>query len=269
MAVAQEDVRLALEAGFAVRACADPSAIAASGGAQTAIGESAAALAGEVERHREAVLGLQVDLGETEDVRAGLGAARRQAVGRYQFVRAKAMDLLLNTDPDDEPLSAEERAHREKGLSRTLGPTASDIAPLGTRGLLETLGHVVAALSEDPLLKGLGLAPKLEPAVKALGEANAAVEREVGEDRGAFLALEERRSGLQRCLNAHRLWVEAPLVAAGRPEVLGRFVLAADPAYSARRTAGKPVIEEPGASEAASSLAPVETPTAVPVQPPA
>ncbi|GMV73033.1 MAG: hypothetical protein AMXMBFR77_28700 [Phycisphaerales bacterium] len=264
MAAAQEDVRLALEAGYAMRACANPAVIAASTGAQSAISESAAMLAGEVEAHRASVRAMQVDLGETEDARAGLGAARREALGRYQFVRAKAMDLLLNADPDEGPLSAEERARREKGLARTLGATASDLQPIATRGLIEKLGLVAAALGEEPLLKGLGLTPKLEPAVKALEQANEVAEREVGEDRGAFQALEDRRASLQRCLTAHRLWVEAPLVAAGRRDDLGRYVLAADPAYSARRTAGKPVTEEPGASEAASSLAPAATTDAAP-----
>lgn len=269
MAVAQEDIRLALEAGYSARAAGDVAVITAAPGAQQAIAESAGGLAAEAAAHKAAVGALGVDLSETEDARAGLGAARQDAIRRYAFVRSTARQRLLTIDPDQgPPLSPAEQARRENGLARTLGLNASDLQERSTRDLVARLDVVTEALRSDPLLKDLGLLQSLEPSVGALRHASDTVDREIGEDRAAYALLESRRSTLQRKLSAHRLWVEAALVDADRRSELGRYVLAADAAYAARRQAGKPVSEEPGAQEAASSLTPA-TPVADPIQPPA
>ena len=254
MAAAQEDIRLALEAQYTIHACADLGRITDRPGARAAIAESTAAVEGAAAAHRASVASVALDLGETDDARAGVGATKREAVARYEYVRSRATVHLLNPDPDEEVLSAEERTRRMKGLARTMGYRPSELQDQATRSVIERLDGVATALEKDPMLSPLGLGPKLVPALAALREANTAFERELGEDRAAYDVLEQARESLQRSLDAHRLQVAAPLTGADRADELGRFVLAADPAYSARRTAKAPIQEEPGAAEAEGGL---------------
>lgn len=95
--------------------------------------------------------------------------------------------------------------------------------------------------------------------------------RLVGATRWALLCGEQtvgvvtgRRPAAERVVTAPTRRLPGARARQRSRDEFGRYVLAADPACSARRTAGKPVTELPSASEAESSLAPAATTHPVP-----
>ena len=69
---------------------------------------------------------------------------------------------------------------------------------------------------------------------------------------------------MDRAAEAHALLVKSILTRAGRKEELGRYILAADPAYAARRAARAPIGEEPGIGEVDAETPAPQPPAAPP-----
>jgi hypothetical protein len=253
---AEIDIRLGLEAGYAVRAAEDVAAITGRPGCAAAIVESRGELVAVAASHVQAVGALGRDLRETEDARSGLSEARQGVIAAYAFVRGRATDSLVNPDPTETIASATLEARRKR-LDAELPLAPSDLLPMAAREVIERSKSVLSALTSDPVLSPLGLGPKLAPFVQRLDVANAAFERELGEDKARYLTIAAKRQEVERHLAAHRMLVESALHRDGRKAQAGQFVLAADAAYQARRGANVPIEEEPGAPEVETTLAPV------------
>jgi len=108
---------------------------------------------------------------------------------------------------------------------------------------------VVVALNDEELLKPLGYGAALAEAHAAAESAGYALDRELADDSGAMKEVRKARAAFDRAAKAHALQVQSLLVRAERESELGRFVLAKDAAYAARRAAGAPLSEEPGVAE--------------------
>ena len=81
-------------------------------------------------------------------------------------------------------------------------------------------------------------------------------QREQREDREATASLNAARDVLDTAHRAHALAVESVLVRGGKRADLGRYLLARDASYIARRAAKKPINEEPGAPDVLDVLTP-------------
>ena len=245
----EEDRRRLYESRHNLGAAAKPEIITASPAQQSAIAESAADVAIARDVLAAAAATVDREKGETDAERTKLQQASAAAIRRYGFIRGRVDAALLNVDPDA-PLPAGELDRRRRVIERQFKLAPSDFERIALGATLETLGSVAGALESDPDLKPLGLAPSLAAAHAVAVAAAKELNREVDEDAMAMAALRDARDDFDRAGRAHALLIESVLVRAGREGELGRYVLARDPAYAARRAAGKPVAEEPGADDA-------------------
>jgi len=182
--------------------------------------------------------------GETDAERVKLQQALAQARLRYGFIRAKVQDALLNIDPDA-PIATSEIDRRSKLFQRIFRVAPSDLERVSQGALIEILGSVAGALASEPDLAPLGHAQALAAQHAAAVTAAGDLDRETDEDAQAMVGLRAAREAFDRAAEAHALLVESVLVRAGRAQDLGRFVLARDPAYAARRAARAPLGDEP------------------------
>jgi hypothetical protein len=185
---------------------------------------------------------------ETDQERMKLGQAIAMVVRKYIFIRGKVQDALVNVDPDA-ALAAGEIERRERLVNRVLGFTGSDLERMGQGAIIEFLSGVGVALNDEPDLKSLGFAESFTNALDKAKNAAKDLNRENDEDSKAMAQLRLARDAFDRAARAHGLQVESILIRQSRQEELGRFILAKDAAYAARRVSRAPVADEPGASD--------------------
>lgn len=186
---------------------------------------------------REQRLARQVAVGASKIGRASaVEAAGRQ----YRYVYQKAR-LALATDDPENPMPEELLAERTKQFEQTFAAVPSSLEGLGSERVAEFLDQGARLLRTFDPSEFDDLVRRLEQAAQRLHAANDQWRREVSEDRAATDALKQARAQHDRAAKVHALLVEAALVEQGREAELGRFLLAQDPAYRARRAAGLPV----------------------------
>lgn len=243
-----EDRRRLLESRHDISACEKPALLSPNAAFQSAVLVSRDELASARAGLQSAAALVSRERSETDIERARLEEAVRGAARRYGFVRAKVQDALLNVDPDM-PLPASEMERRQRLFGRVFRAAPSDLDRMGQGSIIELVGGVADALGKEPDLAPLGLAEGLAIAHAAAREAAKELHRETDEDSQAMIGLRAARDAFDHAASAHALLVESLLVRSGRKDEMGRFVLARDAAYAARRAARVPVSEEPGASE--------------------
>lgn len=255
----EEDRRRLLESRHDLGAIADSAALTDNKAMQAAAIASRDELAVSREALRLAAAAVDREHGETDTERLKLSTMLTLLTRRYGFVRSKVQDVLLNVDPDAN-LAATEIERRQRLVNRVFGVATSELERLGQGALIERLGSVIEALTTDPDLTPLNHAESLGTAYKAAQEAAQSLNRETDEDADAMKALRVAREALDRSASAHSQLLESILVRQKREAELGRFVLAREAAYAARRAAHTPISEEPGAGDVGP--APTGTPTA-------
>jgi hypothetical protein len=252
-----EDRRRLLESRHDIGAAEKSALLSADTKMQTAVDASRDALGAARAALHSAAAVSDRERSETDAERAKLEQAIASLVRRYGFVRGKIHDTLLNVDPDA-PLPAAELERRQKLVTRVFRAAQSDLERMGQGSIIELVGSAVDALEKEPDLAPLGFQTPLSASLDAAKSAAKELKRETGEDAQAMTALRAARDGFDRAQRAHALLVESILVRESREEELGRFVLAKDPAYAARRAARAPIGDEPGANEDSAAPPPAQ-----------
>lgn len=256
---AEEDRRRLLEARHDIAACQKPADLSPITVYQKAIATSRDDLANADAALRAACSLAAREHTETDIERTKLGQTIDTVIRKYAFIRGKVHDALINIDPDA-PLLAPEIERRERLLERIFKMAGSDLERLGQGSIIEFLGSVVEALNHEPDLKPLGFGPTLSNALNAARNAAKELNRETDESAKAMANLRAARDVFDRAAKSHALQIESILVRQSRNEELGRYSLAKDAAYAARRAARAPVADEPGASDLETPVAPFTTP---------
>ncbi len=254
-----EDRRRLLESRHDIAACENTILLSTNPAMQSAVAASRDELALARAALQSAAALTARERTETDAERARLEETVSAAVRRYGFVRSKIQDTLLNIDPDA-PLPASEMERRQRLFGRVFRVAPSDLERLGQGSIIELVGGVADALDKEPDLAPLGLASALAAAHAAARNAAKELNRETDEDAQAMTTLRAARESFDRASSAHALLIESILVRNGRKEDFGRFILARDPAYAARRAARVPVTEEPGAAEIEPPIAATQQP---------
>ncbi len=255
MSLGEEDGRRLLESHADIRAAQDPSAITDAAPLQGAIAYTAGRLAEARATLVDAIRESTRELGETAAARDAGQKAAAYGRGAWRFVRGRLEQHLLNPPPSALP-ERDELARRGKLLARIAPLRVSDLGRMGAERITGHLQALRAALDEQAVqrdLDGLALGPlaeTLDDAIERLVTALGDLAREIDEDREAARSLADARSGLDGASTLHAMIIEATLRDAGRLDRLGRFVKARDPAYRARRRAGRAIADEPELSGA-------------------
>ncbi len=251
---AEEDRRRLLESRHDLSACEKAAELTTDASLQGAVVASHGELALAQKTLRDAAAKSARERSETDQERTALEQAKGTLVRRYGFIRGKVQDALLNVDPDAGVL-ASEMERRSRLFGRVFVAAPSELERLGPNAVIERIGSVVDALRDEGDLKPFGHEASLRAALSVAQQAAKELNRETDEDAQAMAALRKAREAFDRALSAHALQVESILVRQGRESELGRFVLAKDAAYAARRAARMPVSEEPGAGDLETSAA--------------
>jgi hypothetical protein len=175
-----------------------------------------------------------------------LAVAYDDGIRWYGYCRKRAATHLLEPAPNVK-VDAHEMERRQKLFDRVFALNHSDMGKLSTGAAIETWGTVAEALGKEPDLAALNLTEDMSKAHAAAVNASQSHNREVDEDSAAMNALRAARGAFDRAARAYARMVEGVLVHEGKESELGRYVLARDPAYAARRSANVPITEEPGA----------------------
>lgn len=250
MSLGEEDGRRLLETHADVRAAQDPATITDNPALQGAIAYTAGRLAETRERLVGAIRENTRESGETAVARDAAQKAASFARSAWRYARGRLEQHLLNPPPDT-PVEPDERIRREKVLQRIAPLRPSDLARMSPDRIAEHMQALRAALDEDTVrsdLDGLPLpqlVESLDRGIEQLVQAAGAIAREVDEDREATRALDDARGALDRASVLHGMMVEVALRDADRLDRIGRFIKARDPAYRARRRAGRTVADEP------------------------
>jgi hypothetical protein len=250
----EEDLRRLLETRHDLDASAKPELMTADSRMKAALTTSRTQLETARNALQTATGEVSREKSETEAKRVNLQNALGSTIARYGYIRGKVQDGLLNPDPDQK-VDAKEIERRYKLFNRVFGTMPSDFDRLAQKAAIETIGPVVKALSEQPDLKPFGYASSLAAEHSNVVEAASALNREVDEDAAAMVVLRGAREELDRKAWAHALQVESVLVREKKEAEIGRYLLARDPAYAARRAARVPVAQEPGAGEISAGQA--------------
>jgi hypothetical protein len=253
---AEEDRRRLLEARHDIAASQKPPDLSPTTVYQKAIAASRDDLANADAALRAACALAAREHTETDIERTKLGQTIDTLVRRYAFLRGKVQDALVNIDPDI-PLPAGEIERRERLLGRVFRIAASDLERMGQGSIIEFVASVVDALETEPDLKALGFGPALSNALNAAKNAAKELNRENDEDAKAMATLRTAREVFDRTSKSHALQIESILVRQSRSEELGRYILAKDAAYAARRAARAPVADEPGAANVENPVSPI------------
>lgn len=248
MSVAQLDLRYRYEAKHDLAACADVAKLTSEPALQDAIHWSSANLASASQAHALATAALQDELADSDRYRIALKTTRDTLWPHYLRVELGAKAALLAPDPDH-PLPADKQQENEKTIERTFSLDRKSIERESYEKTWANLDEVVRVCSTNAALKPLKLAKGLRAALDRYGANLEAWQADQREDRDAQDALDATRAHIATALAAHRLLINSVLTAQGREAELGRFIRAADPAYSARRSAAKPIEEEPDAPD--------------------
>lgn len=244
----EEDRRRLLESRHDIAAVEKPVTLTPNATLQSAVVASRDELSQERVALESAIARVAREHGETDAERAKVAESVAALVRRYGFIRGKIQDALLNVDPDA-AVSATELERRKKLIDRTFRLSPSDLDRLAQGAIIEFASVVVEALETEPDLKPFGYGASLATIQQAAKNDVQEFGRETSEDAAAMNALRIARDAFDRAAYAHTLLVESILVRHNRKEELGQFILSRDAAYTARRAARVPVIEEPGGGD--------------------
>jgi hypothetical protein len=248
MSVAQLDLRYRYEAKHDLAACADVAKLTSEPALQDAILWSSTNLASASQSHALATAALRQELSDSDHHRIALQTTRDTLWPHYLRVELGARAALLAPDPDA-PLSADKQQEHERLIARSFSLDRKTLERESYEKTWANLEQVVEVCAATPALKPLKLAKGLRAALDRYGANLEAWQADQREDRDAQDALDATRATIATALAAHRLLIQSVLTAQGREAELGRFIRAADPAYSARRNAAKPIEEEPDAPD--------------------
>ncbi len=252
--ISEEDRRRLLESRHDVDAMHDINHVILEPITQQLLDFSRASLAARRDELLSCVLAATRERSETDAERAKLQTAVADGVRRYIYVRGKIQDALLNISPD-QVVSPTEINRRRRLLERYFRLSGSELERGSAAWVLETIGSLVGALKTEPDFAPLGLDGMLNTSYTAGTQAAKDLNREVDEDSVAMYNLRTMRVNFDRANRAHALLVESALTREGKLEYLGRYILAKDPAYSARRAAREPLDKEPGAGDVDGEIA--------------
>jgi hypothetical protein len=206
---------------------------------------------------------------ETAQARHGLAQAATKTEVMWRFLVSETGRSVV-PDPDA-PIAPDLLERRQQVISRVLPLTASEFTRLTSDRKIQVLTDTIAATESPANHEVLGdaaerIRDRLAPLLLSLRTARDTLTRELREDRDAFLALETARAEYDRAHATHQSMVEAVLRDTNRLAEIGKYIRALDPAYRARRTAGRPLREEPGIEAITAPLG--VTPDAIEVPPP-
>lgn len=206
---------------------------------------------------------------ETAQARHDLTQATTKAEAMWRFLLSETGRSLV---PDPEaPIAANVLERRAQVIARVLPLTASEFTRLTSDRKIGALADAIAATESPAHQEVLGddaarIRNRLAPLLVSLRTARDTLTRELREDRDAFLALEAARAEYDRAHATHQSQVEAVLRDTHRQAEIGKYIRALDAGYRARRTAGRPLREEPDIEAITAPLG--VTPDAIEVLPP-
>ena len=257
--ISEEDQRRLLESRHDLNALDDIHQVILEPLTQQLLDFSKSSLSARREELLACVQGAARERSETDTERARLQNSVADCVRRYMYVRSKVQDALLNISPDIQVESAE-IDRRRKLIERYFRQNGSELERGSVSWALETIGTVVQALNTEPDFTPLALGSTLGISHAAALQAAKDLNREVDEDSMAISNLRTARENFDRAGKAHALLLESALVREGKADKLGRYVLAKDAAYSARRAAREPLDKEPGAGNVSGEAGTAKTP---------
>ena len=193
----------------------------------------------------QAVLLVRKEGAETTGAQARLHHAVDAAMAQYSFARTRTRADLLELDPSAPKPDLVEQARLEGEWEQAFGVAPSLITKNGAAQQLARLETCCGLVALSAPLAAHAATAKLKALVEVAIEAQAKRSAEGKEDSEAMRALWAAREELDAAHKAHRLQVESLLVGQRRPERLGAFIKAEDPAYKARRRAQAPIEQDP------------------------
>jgi len=225
-------------------AAKDPVVITGNPAYQAAVAQSRGTLASCRTALFDAATKASREKGETDTERMNLRNAIAECIAWYGYIRDQASNALLKPSPKN-PVSAPEIDRRRKLLDRVFPSAPSELSDIAAGSAIEIFAGIAKAVAGEPDLKPLGFADDMTKAHEKAAGARANLDREANEDSEATQALRDARAAFDRASSAHALMVAGVLKHEGKDADIGRYVLAKNPAYAARRTAGVPIGEEP------------------------
>lgn len=270
--VTEEDDKRHYEGRADIRAAVNPAAITDEPALQAALVHTRTRLVARRAELRAAVHANVRETGETERARIDRDTDALDANQQYRYVRGYVVHHLLNLPPEAAVRPAEVE-RRSRAANRLLPLRPSHFDRESPEKKLELLETAIKAVGEEPELRAdLGpaadlLLERFQRVHDALEARVARVQDEVTDDRKATARLVAARQAFDRAHAAHTRQVEAALEDGGRIAEIGRYLKARDPAYRARRAAGRPVREEPDAGDLDAEVEVTEPEAPVPVEP--
>lgn len=188
--------------------------------------------------------------GEGRAAREKQLAASKVAEDEWRYYRGKVSDHLLNPPRAVRAtLTPKQMQDRQAALVRVFPHNTTDFSRLTPGSKLEALRATIEAVADEPLVGDAWAAEvraQLTPAADALDVANKGVTKEARDSLAAFEKLDLERAHFDRRQSAYVTQVEAALKDTDHQDHIGRYILARDPAYRARRAAGQSIREEKG-----------------------
>ena len=258
--ITDQDRLTALETSHDLHACKDVAAITSNPAQQAALTDSLLRFGASRESFMAVLRHRAKETSETERATANLGEKKDAVVDMYRFVYNNLEGALTNIDPRL-GLSSAEILRRSKVFERVSGPSPSLLSKMDAKEIATVVQSFISGVQAD---KGLAALEIVDPLVEPLAAYDAAEKlksAEDGDDKVATALLEAARKDIARHARATALRVEAALVDEGREAELGRYILAANATYKARRRAKVPPAEEPGMEtvDAEITTAPTDT----------
>lgn len=247
-AINEEDKRRLLESRHDVDAMEGIESVILEPITQQLLAFSQGSLAARREELLSMVLKAAKERSETDTERVKLESAVGDCIRRYGYARGKAQESLLNVSPDAE-VSPAEIDRRRSLIDRYFRLSPSELERGSVSWAIEYVEQAGRAFKAEPDLIPLNLGDMLQTACKAALQTAKDLNREVDEDGIAMMNLRQMRENFDRVAKAHALLMESALVREGKEEYMKRYLLAKDPAYSARRAAREPIEKEPGVQE--------------------
>jgi hypothetical protein len=251
----EQDTQRLLESRYDLGAVGDGEALTPKEGARAHALESAQELAESRERLRQAMLGLSREHTETDAAREALKRAIAEAADCYGYIRGQVSNRLLNLRAAERKRLGEDALEsRARTFERVFGLNPSDITNQSPERQLTMLTQIADGIAQDPMLSEFQLHAELADLTAQATQTQDALSGERSEDKDASGALQAARVGFDRAHSAHTALIKSILIAQDRLAERGQFSKAYDPAYAARRSAQRPIAEEPEAAAVQAEL---------------
>ena len=254
----EEDVRRVHLGMHDVQAAEDPAALTAAAVLQSAVVFVCLVLRNAIHTLVAAVMGLARQHEAIHRQRQQVLEATEKAVVAWRFIQSRVRERLLNSPPDQWP-NTNEQAQTKRLFDRLFPVSPSDFGALAVDRRILMLRSLLEVVNEEAVQEALGeladeITRRVTPVAAELGRQQEKLFSELRKERAARATLTQARKAFDHAHVTHTKMVEAVLVAGGRRNELGRYLRAHDPAYRARRLAGRPMKEEPGVEAASSAI---------------